>query len=137
MEKRNNSQIKYEVENDLTTAKTKPLSGSRTLLRLHRALDFLVLFMKKIKEAEASEKTSHLAQNAYADTLANFHPWIIRKAAGVALYALPTREQLLMQMGGGEEETTVAKIEETIKSIKPVYDITQKLYDDKNLHDLP
>lgn len=38
------------------------------------------------------------ASTAYAQTCAPFHPWAVRKAVGAGMYALPTREQLMLNL---------------------------------------
>lgn len=40
-------------------------SGTRTLLRLHRALKFLLLFLEKIGKNEDEGKVSVMGYNAY------------------------------------------------------------------------
>lgn len=101
----------HERDNDLLNKKDY-VSGSRTLLRLHRGLgewriesennenfietlchfsDFLRVFMKRLSELQGCDKTSTVCSSSYNDTLANFHPFLIRKAAGFAMYALPSK----------------------------------------------
>jgi hypothetical protein len=43
--------------------------------------------------------TASICQEAYNKTLAEHHTWVIRKAAGVAMYAMPTKENLLIKAG--------------------------------------
>ena len=81
--------LDFEIENDLTRKTTHPLSGSRTLLRLHRALAFTMLFMSKLSQSTDDDSSYYMAKDAYNESLANFHPWIIRKAALWAMYTLP------------------------------------------------
>lgn len=38
------------------------------------------------------------ASNAYGQVCAPFHTWAIRKAVGAGMYALPTREQLIVRL---------------------------------------
>ena len=38
------------------------------------------------------------ATSAYAQTCAPYHTWAVRTAASAGMYALPTREQLLVKM---------------------------------------
>lgn len=49
-------------------------------------------------ELSDSEKTSTCCQNAYNKTLAKHHPWVIKKAAVVAMYTMPTRENLFKKV---------------------------------------
>lgn len=57
-------------------------------------LDFIVIFLTM---ADAN-RTIHLrecAKEAYAKGLGPHHPWVVRQAAKVAMYACPGREVLL------------------------------------------
>ncbi|XP_050098448.1 ceramide-1-phosphate transfer protein [Anopheles aquasalis] len=127
--------MEYERDSNLLNKKDY-VSGSRTLLRLHRGLDFIQEFLKRIGELEADAKTNGVCQAAYNDTLAQFHPWIIRKGANVAMYALPTRDQLLEKVC---LDVTVAidLLPEMLAVTRKVYDRTQDLYTKYDLHGLP
>ncbi|KAL8601376.1 hypothetical protein ACOMHN_042380 [Nucella lapillus] len=131
------SMIKHEVDNDLTVQKKKA-SGSRTLLRLHRALEFIEELLVKIKTpTDKGRKFSEEAKKAYDDTLAKFHPWLIKKAVAMAMYMLPDRESMLMKMKVENTEQGMAQIEVLIGHLKVIYDITQDVYASYNLLDLP
>ncbi|XP_018577644.1 ceramide-1-phosphate transfer protein isoform X2 [Anoplophora glabripennis] len=89
--------IEYEKQNELLNKKGYT-SGSRTLLRLHRGLDFIQLFLKKLGDLRDEESTSSACREAYDQTLAKHHPFVIRNGAKVAIYTLPTREILLKKV---------------------------------------
>lgn len=119
--------IKYEMEENLLKKKDY-VSGSRTLLRLHRGLgkstsrirarifvfqfvhtvlcynlnfaDFIKLFLKLVGDLSDTDGTSAAGHEAYTATLAKHHPWLVRKGATVAMYALPTRQDLLIKVQG-------------------------------------
>ena len=130
------SMIEYEVKTKTTNNKTKP-SGSRTLLRLHRALDFITDFMKNIKEADEHAKLSGIGSQSYDKTLAKHHPWLIRKGVHIAVYTLPTRVQFMEKM----KVTDMAHTEDLLGKVADlghkIFEIVEKLYSDHNLHDLP
>lgn len=130
------SMVKYEVSNDLTNQKKKA-SGCRTLLRLHRALEFIAALLTKIRNTDNSCKFSNEATEAYDSTLAKYHPWLIKKAVHVAMYTLPDRKNLLLKMTVEDTPEGMAKVEALIGQLNMVYDVTQKLYIDNNLLDLP
>ncbi|KAJ8944104.1 hypothetical protein NQ314_009547 [Rhamnusium bicolor] len=67
--------IEYEKQNDLLNKKGHT-SGSRTLLRLHRGLDFIQLFLKKLGDLKNEEATSIACRDAYDQTLAKHHPFV-------------------------------------------------------------
>lgn len=146
--------IEYEKANNLLS-KRDYVSGSRTLLRLHRGLGkqsaltkeskvteidllaaFIREFMHRISQLEPSEKTCYVCQSAYNDTLAQYHPWLVRKGAVVAMYAMPTREQLLNKVCIDAEKAIVA-LPNVLESAKIVYERTEKLYTEHDLHTLP
>lgn len=131
--------FEFEISNDLTQKKTPPLSGSRTLLRLHRALAFTMLFMKKLSESSDSDSSSSMASDAYNQSLANFHPWLIRKAALWAMYTLPNVGDLTKKISAPNMDKDEAKrlLKEVTDVMKPVYDLTEELYTKHDLHGLP
>jgi hypothetical protein len=50
---------------------------------------------------------STCTHEAYEKSLAQYHTWLIRKAVGVAVYAVPSRETLLKHLEITEAEGTV------------------------------
>lgn len=118
------SMIEYEKENKLLE-KPDYVNGARTLLRLHRGLgirlmrsfilwfyslnisklicisallDFIREFLRQLGDLSDIEKTANCCQDAYNKTLAKHHPWVIRKAAIVAMYTMPTRKVLFKKV---------------------------------------
>ncbi|XP_058067340.1 ceramide-1-phosphate transfer protein [Anopheles bellator] len=127
--------MEYERDSNLLNKKDY-VSGSRTLLRLHRGLDFIQEFLKRVSELEGDVKTNVVCQSAYNDTLAQFHPWLIRKGANVAMYALPTRDQLLDRVCL-DVSVAMKMLPEMLSVTRSVYDRTQDLYTKYDLHGLP
>ena len=114
------------------------LLGSRTLLRLHRALSFTMLFLERLAESSNQEKASSIASSAYAETLAKFHPWLIRKAANLAMYTLPSRGDMMVLVAKeASTEEVQGKLKACVLAIKPVYNQIEDLYTKYSLHDLP
>merc|ERR1712130_407102 len=73
------SMIDYEVEHDLIKTKKKDdPSGSRTLLRLHRALEYIVAFLANMEDLEDEAYLSTVSREAYEKTLMKYHPWIVQ-----------------------------------------------------------
>lgn len=128
----------YEKETKLCD-KNGFVSGSRTMLRLHRGLDFIRLFLKRLSEADEDMNTCTTCQGSYNETLANFHPWYIRKAATLAMHALPSRPDLLKKIFGTDESLTAALaiLPQTLTSCDEVYARVEKLYTDFEFHELP
>lgn len=134
------SMVKYELDNelvDLTKRGSHPESGSRTLLRLHRALRWLELFLERLRTSSEDSKTSVMCADAYNESLAQYHPWVVRKAAGMAFCVLPGRPTFFEVMNVGPPEQVVATLGEALPLISEVYQITETLYAQQNLLDLP
>lgn len=118
-------------------------SGSRTLLRLHRALAFISRLFSDLAGSQSQnddvqENFSTLVSRAYDATLAPYHPWLVRKGVAIALYALPSRRAMLQRMkNDGTEEQIVQKLRDAVVAITPVYDHVQSLFADNCLLDLP
>ncbi|XP_069466208.1 ceramide-1-phosphate transfer protein isoform X2 [Ambystoma mexicanum] len=122
---------------DLDKRGDHPNSGCRTILRLHRALRWLQLFLDSLRTSTPESKTSTMCSDAYNDSLSNYHPWIIRKTATVAFCALPARDTFFEVMNVGTPEEVVAMLNEAMPFVAQVYLITQDLYQQHNLLDLP
>lgn len=148
------SMIKYEINDNLLNHPKRP-SGSRTLLRLHRAMEFIEQFLRDLIEIDDSQSTSGPVQTAYNRTLSRYHPWYIRKLVHVAMYSgLPTRQQLIKQIldsknsnstsnhdlndnGCSDREHVNQRIDQLAHIVQKVYVTTEKLFDSHQLLDLP
>jgi len=80
-----------------------------------------------------------LARKAYDNTLAHYHPWLVRQGVHVAVYTLPNRNQLLTDLAGSNvtEEEAERVMEQTVAAGRTVYNIVQKLFERYELLDLP
>lgn len=128
--------MEYEKENKLLE-KRDFANGTRTLLRLHRGLDFIREFLKQLGDLSDGEKTSSCCQDAYDKTLAKHHPWVIRKAAVVAMYTMPTRELLFKKVCGAEVQRNVDVLPKMLEVTADVFNRTHNLYELHQLHGLP
>ena len=76
------SMMKLEIENKIINYKKldeKNPSGSRTLLRLHRALKMVSLILSKISKDEDGSKMSNIAYESYhGSPMPEHHPWVRR-----------------------------------------------------------
>lgn len=143
------SMIKYEESENLLRDPKRP-SGARTVLRLHRALQFFSEFMDELSKVPGSTGASHLARECYRRTLAHYHSWVIQKSAALAMYALPSRDQLLSRSFGpcdkGDSESkdmsdeweTQSELMSRLGGLsRQVYDMVQNIFAEKGLLDLP
>uniref|UniRef100_UPI00358F3659 ceramide-1-phosphate transfer protein n=1 Tax=Myxine glutinosa TaxID=7769 RepID=UPI00358F3659 len=112
-------------------------SGTRTFLRLHRALLWLRLFLERLQKSTPDGRTSLMCSEAYEESLAQHHPWFIRKLASVAFYTLPSRKVFFEAMHAGTDDEVVSLLQEALPALSVVYDIAEKFYEQNNLLDLP
>ncbi|XP_043393063.1 glycolipid transfer protein domain-containing protein 2 isoform X1 [Chelonia mydas] len=115
----------------------RPPSGCRTLLRLHRALKWLELFLGKLSHSGPEEDPSQLCAEAYQAALAPHHSWWVRQAAGLAFLALPSRQELYGLVCAEGEREARAVLLDAVGVIAGVYNVTQRLYAARGLLELP
>ncbi|XP_064408945.1 ceramide-1-phosphate transfer protein-like [Latimeria chalumnae] len=136
------SMMKFELEHDLIDFKEPPgsgsmPSGSRTFLRLHRALNWLQLLLLKLGSSSGEDSTSAMCAEAYEQALARYHSWFVRQAAAVAFLSMPSRDTLFDILCAQEETQAKLILGRTVKTISRVYNITQELYRAQGLLELP
>lgn len=90
-------------------------------------------------ELKDEENTGTVCREAYDRTLAKHHPFFIRKGAQIAMYTLPTREQLLKRVCGDEEgvRQAIETLPKTLDATDAVYRRIEALYTHYDLHALP
>lgn len=134
------SMIWVEMKQGLVNFQQQTDSGCRTLLRLHRALLWLKLFLEKLAETpEASRlrSPSELCREAYQSTLANHHTWFVRRAAELAFIALPERGFFFRLVCVQNQEDLGSLLRKVVRAIEEVYDRTQKALEENGMLDLP
>lgn len=130
--------VEHEVCTDAVASKQRP-SGCRTLLRLHRALEYTLLFFRRLHDSDDSQRLSSLSSSVYGETLSKHHPWVIRKAVGVAMYAMPSRQALVqkLQASGDGHGDLKALLLEAADAGAPTYDSVQAAFAKHKLLELP
>lgn len=134
------SMIWLELNRGLVDFHRQTDSGCRTLLRLHRALLWLKLFLQKLAEmpeAGRLRNPSELCREAYQSTLSKHHTWFVRRAAELAFIAMPERGfffRLLCVQNQEELSTVLTKV---VRALGEVYDRTQKALEENGMLDLP
>ncbi|XP_029436815.1 ceramide-1-phosphate transfer protein-like isoform X2 [Rhinatrema bivittatum] len=135
------SMVKHELHHGLVNFKELPRdqvpSGCRTLLRLHRALKWLELFLYKLSTSTSRDRTGELCAEAYKQALAHHHSWFVRQAAALAFMAMPPRGELFQVMCVQEEQEAQLVLSTTAKAIIRVYNLTQELYEAHGMLELP
>ncbi|XP_014664578.1 PREDICTED: ceramide-1-phosphate transfer protein-like [Priapulus caudatus] len=136
--------VDYEVSNSITVVhdRHKLASGCRTLLRLHRALKFIIEFLDKLSAAALDDHVSSIGHKAYDTTLRHYHPWLVRQAVGLAMYALPNVHglaKIVAENNGHQLDHSLMQgsLQKIVQAAQPVYDVTQEMYEASNLLDLP
>lgn len=130
--------VKYEQSQNMFVnngTAYKTTGGSRTILRLHRALIFIYKFLTGLYSADQKAKSSQLCWDAYDSTLAKHHTWIVKNTVKIGVKVLPRRETLLDYMDSDKEELN-KYFPLFINKCEKVYDITQKIYEKYEILDL-
>nr|XP_004563941.2 ceramide-1-phosphate transfer protein [Maylandia zebra] len=134
------SMILVELNQGLVSFHHQTDSGCRTLLRLHRALLWLKLFLEKLAETPVEGRLrspSDLCREAYKSTLAQHHTWYVRKAAELAFIALPERGFFFRLVCMQNQEEMSKVLHRVSRAIGEVYDRTQKALEEHGMLDLP
>ena len=85
------SNLCSKVEHDLIKTKKKDdPSGSRTLLRLHRALEYIIAFLHKLDDIQDADLCSVISVEAYEATLMKYHPWVVQVHTNEVLASAPS-----------------------------------------------
>jgi len=134
--------IDYEMEHDLIKTKKKDdPSGTRTLLRLHRALEYIIAFLHKLDDMQDSDLCSVVSVDAYEGTLMKYHPWVVQKAAKLAMKLLPTKGGLILKVHPEGSEAGIKKTLEdfpkAVLAMRNAYDALQVFYKDNDLLNIP
>lgn len=93
-------------------------------------------------KAEEKSSLASVGRESYKKTLAKYHPWLIQKSAMLALYSLPYRHQFIERAFGcvptPEQMDKIGEYMLKLSQIADeVYNVTEKLYEEHNLLDLP
>uniref|UniRef100_A0A3P9HHS3 Glycolipid transfer protein domain containing 2 n=1 Tax=Oryzias latipes TaxID=8090 RepID=A0A3P9HHS3_ORYLA len=134
------SMISVEMSQGLVDFHHQTDSGCRTILRLHRALLWLKLFLQKLAETPESGRLrspSELCREAYQGTLAMHHTWFVRRAAEVAFIAMPERGFFFRLVCAQNQERLSLVLNRVVKAIGEVYDRTQLALEENGMLDLP
>ncbi|CAF0983200.1 unnamed protein product [Adineta steineri] len=128
--------IDYETEQNII--KTNPDNNfTRTLLRLHRALIFIVQLLQGLNDRPLSESTSTIASTCYKATLYNHHGFMVRGTVKVGFHMLPSRKELDDAIFHGHKTELLEQYMTFVKIIKQIYDTVEAYYAEKNYLQLP
>lgn len=99
-------------------------------------LDFVYEFLNRVQALKDEQKTVDVCKEAYDDTLGKHHSFLIRKGARLAMYAMPTRGDLLKRVCY-DVEVAKENLPPMLKNMRINYDRTEDLYTHHDLHSLP
>ncbi|KAJ8396446.1 hypothetical protein AAFF_G00017520 [Aldrovandia affinis] len=135
------SMIRLELSRGMVDFKEQTNSGCRTLLRLHRALLWLQLFLKKLGEGPVDgrrlQSPSELCRDAYQQTLAHHHSWLVRRAAELAFIAMPDRGFFFRLVCVQNQEEAASVLNRVVRAIGVVYQRTQAALEENDMLNLP
>ncbi|KAF7661468.1 hypothetical protein LDENG_00261300 [Lucifuga dentata] len=134
------SMIWFEMNRGLVDFNQQTDSGCRTLLRLHRALLWLKLFLQKLAETPVAGRLrspSELCREAYQSTLAYHHTWFVHKAAELAFIAMPKRSFFYRLVCVQNQEELGAVLTRVVHAIGKIYERTQGALEENGMLDLP
>ncbi|CAJ0928908.1 unnamed protein product, partial [Mesorhabditis belari] len=117
---------------------SKNYQGAKSLLALHRALQFIVDFMEALASANNDSSVAEICRLSYGRTLAKHHGWAIRQAVSLAAYTLPSRKNLILCVveEPPSEEFVKKAILRVVESGKSVFERVSIYYEKHGLHQL-
>ncbi|PIM98906.1 hypothetical protein CDL12_25850 [Handroanthus impetiginosus] len=123
-----NNVLDFDVQND--TVRTAG-SLSRNLRRVRQGLDLIrALFQNFLSSDDCNLKEA--ASTAYAKTCAPYHTWAVRTAVYAGMYALPTRDQLLLKLNE-TNESAERNMVRYINASLPIIEYIDKLYTSRRI----
>lgn len=115
--------LDLDVEKDSVR---KPGSLSRNLRRVRQGLDLIrALFEQFLSADECSLREA--ASSAYAQVCAPYHTWAVRTAVFAGMYALPSKEQLLLKLNETHQSVD-REMRRYMKASLPVIEYIDQLY---------
>lgn len=107
------------------------------MLRLHRALAFLLLFVDGIHKSDETVSVPEILRDSYTKTLANYHGWLIRKSISLASNTVPHKPQLIQIIFNNADHDINTTAEEFLITVRNVYERVQTIYEAHNIVNLP
>lgn len=129
--------IEYETKLGIVGNKGSKASGTRTMLRLHWALEFFIEFMDRLQRITEDTKSSTLVYETYEETLANHHPWWTRKLAYLAVHTLPSIKALIDIMCKQDYDEVNILLRHVVSIGRPILNHTSSLYASYNISNIP
>lgn len=130
--------VTYETSNHLLQ-KPHFTSGTLTMLKLHRGMEFLVGFLEKLTVLRDDDSTAIVGKEVYELTLGTHHTAGVRRIVKIALYGLPTKKNLLIKVCISPEDIhhTLTVLPEAVKVAHVVYDRAHNIFSEHDIFSLP
>ncbi|XP_023768269.1 ACD11 homolog protein [Lactuca sativa] len=120
--------IDYDVKSDTVQSAE---SLTRKLRRVRQGLDLIrELFQNFLSTDDYSLKEA--ASEAYKQVCAPYHTWAVRTAVSAGMCALPTRDQLLLNLNESDESAE-SEMRRYIKASLPVINYIDNLYTSRGI----
>mmetsp|Transcript_5855 Transcript_5855/g.9009 ORF Transcript_5855/g.9009 Transcript_5855/m.9009 type:complete len:217 (+) Transcript_5855:186-836(+) len=110
-------------------------SACHASTRLRWLLEFMQVICTMISDEENDHNMREIATAAYYQALAPHHPWLVRTAAGVALFAVPNKDRFLALLE--TDQASAIRDLRTFKVMsKPVLDSLFDFHEENGLNKL-
>eukprot|EP00741_Cyanophora_paradoxa_P016126 tig00000042_g15567.t1 len=114
--------------------RSKKRNATRHSVRLRWLLEFMMIFCANL--ANPGMSSNQCVGDAYKRALEPHHPWVIRKAVGLAVHAVPSKEALCKKMGV-EQGEALADMNEFSRLAAPTLDSINRFHAQNGCNDLP
>lgn len=132
--------LEAELQRGVVSFKWEKPSGSRTLLRLHRALLWLQLLLEKLwaePSGAGGRSLGDACDEAYSEALARFHPWLLQRMAHLTFSALPNHTRLLHTVCVTSHQEAEPIIRSIVTVIRETRRRTQVELEEREMLELP
>lgn len=113
--------IEYELNNGILESKNSYYSGTRNYIILHRAYEFLNMFIYQLFTKQ--ETSSNILKECYDATISKHHHWIVRKAVHVAANFIPHKDSIIKTLLDGQDyqcDQVKLQIEFVLKNLQDI-----------------
>ncbi|KAF7643874.1 hypothetical protein LDENG_00231950 [Lucifuga dentata] len=135
------SMVEAELKAGVVNFSRRTDSGCRTILRLHRSLQWLKLMLEGLangEDADGRYKTpGELSRDAYQVALAPHHSWMLRQAAELVFLALPDRKFFFQLVCVHSQQEATPKLRTIIHALTLAHTHTQQILHKHNMLELP
>ncbi|XP_071686523.1 ACD11 homolog protein-like [Rutidosis leptorrhynchoides] len=107
-------------------------SLTRKIRRVRQGLDLIRELFQNFISTDGDYSLKEAASTAYKQVCAPYHTWAVRSAVSAGMYALPTRDQLLLNLNESDESAE-NEMKRYIKASLPVIKYIDNLYTSRGI----